>query len=318
MANQPVNEFDSYDGSKANREDLASVIYDISPTETPVLSMAEQGTATATLHEWLTDVLDTADGTNARVEGEDKDALTIATPTRLQNYTQISDKTIALSGTQQSVNAVDYNGDLSRQVARKALALKRDMETILTGNQASVAGDNSTARKLRSLEAFYPSANSDRGTGGAAGSSTQAATDSTTGDLRAIRESMLKNVIQLVWTSGGNSDAIVAGGVNKQRISGFAGNANRNLDATDAKLSAYIDVYASDFGRVMKIIPDRFSRSRTVHVLDSEMLGVDYLRKFFQIPLAKTGDADKRLVGAEYTLKVNNPAAHGVVADLTS
>lgn len=317
MANQPVNEFDSYDGSKGNREDLASIIYDISPTETPVLSMAAQGTATATLHEWLTDALDATDSSNARVEGEDKDALTIASPTRLQNYCQISDKTILMSGTQQQVNAVDYNGDLSRQVARKALALKRDMETILCGNQYQVAGDLSTARKLRALEAWYPSANSDRGAGGAAGSTTQGATDSTTGDLRAIRESMLKNVVQLVWTVGGNSDAIVAGGVNKQRISGFAGNANRNTDADDSKLSAYIDIYASDFGRVMKIIPNRFSRVRTVHVLDSEMLGVDYLRKFFQIPLAKTGDSDKRLVGAEYTLKVNNPSAHGVIADLS-
>lgn len=318
MATQPVNEYDSYDNSRANREDLHDVIYDISPTETPVLSMAAQGSASATLHEWLTDALDTASGSNARVEGEDKDAVSITAPTRVANYCQISDKTILLSGTQQAVNAVDYTGDLSRQVARKAQALKRDMETIICGNQTSVAGDNTTARKLRSLEAWYPSASSDRGTGGSAGSSTQAATDSTTGDLRAIRESMLKNVIQLVWVAGGNSDAIVAGGVNKQRISGFAGNANREVDATDGKLSAYIDVYASDFGRVLKIIPDRFSRSRTVHVLDSEMIGVDYLRKFFQMPLAKTGDADKRLVGAEYTLKVNNPSAHGVIADLTS
>lgn len=318
MPTQPVNEYDSYDNASSNRDDLHNVIYDISPTETPVLSMANQGTATATLHEWLTDALDTATSANARVEGEDKDAAAITAPTRIVNYTQISDKTILLSGTQQAVDSVDYTGDLSRQVARKAQALKRDMETILTGNQASVAGDNTTARKLRSLEAWYPSANSDRGTGGVAGSSVAAATDATTGDLRAIRESHLKNVIQLVWTAGGNSDAIVAGGVNKQRISGFAGNANREISATDGKLSAYVDVYASDFGRVLKIIPDRFSRSRTVHVLDSEMLGVDYLRKFFQIPLAKTGDADKRLVGAEYTLKVNNPSAHGVIADLTS
>lgn len=318
MPTQPVNEFDSYDGVNSRREDLHDVIYDISPTETPVLSMAAQGTATSTLHEWLTDALDTASSTNARVEGEDKDAVAITAATRLANYCQISDKTILLSGTQQAVNAVDYTGDLSRQVARKAQALKRDMETIICGNQTSVAGDNTTARKLRSLEAWYPSANSDRGTGGAAGSSSAAATDATTGDMRAIRENQLKNVIQLVWTAGGNSDAIVAGGVNKQRISGFAGNANRETEASDGKLSAYIDVYASDFGRVMKIIPNRFSRSRTVHVLDSEMLGIDYLRKFFQVPLAKTGDADKRLVGAEYTLKVNNPSAHGVIADLTS
>ncbi len=314
---QPTNTYDSYDNVDSINEDLHNVIYDISPTETPVLSMANQGKATHTLHEWETDALDTAVTTNARIEGEDKDAVAISAPTRISNYTQISDKTIVLSGTQQAVNYVDYTGDLSRQIARKALALKRDMESTLTGNQASVAGDNTTARKLRSLEAWYPSANSNRGTGGAAGSSSAAATDSTTGDLRAIRESYLKDVIQKVWTSGGNSDANVCGGVNKQRISGFAGNANATRDSTSAKLTAYVDVYASDFGKVMKIIPNRFSRVRTVHVLDSEMLGVDFLRKFQTSDLAKTGDSDKKLVLAEYTLKVNNPLAHGVIADLS-
>ncbi len=314
---QPTNTYDSYDAANATREDLAEIIYDISPTETPILSMAKVGKATATLHEWDTDELDAASTTNARIEGDDKDAQAVTAPSRLQNYTQISDKTIVISGTAQAVDHL--GGDpLSRQIARKSLALKRDMDMIISGNQASVAGDNATARKLRSLEAWYPTANSNRGTGGSAGSSVAAATDATTGDLRAIKESYLKDVIQKVWTKGGNSDAIVAGGVNKQRISGFAGNATRTIDAEEGKLSAYVDVYQSDFGKVMKIIPSRQVRSRTVHVLDSDMVEVSYLRPFFQTPLAKTGDADKHLVGAEYTLAVLNPDAHGVIADLTS
>jgi hypothetical protein len=317
MPSQPTNTYDTYDAANSINEDLHQIIYDISPTETPVLSMANQGDASNTLHEWLTDELDAADGTNARIEGEDKDAQAVSAPTRLQNYTQISDKTIVLSGTQQAVDHAGSADELARQVARKSLALKRDMETILTGNQAAVAGDNTTARTLRSLEAWYPTANSSRGTGGAAGTTTLAATDATTGDLRGIKETYLKDVIQKVWTAGGNSDAIVAGGVNKQRISGFTGNATRVTD-TEGKLSAYVDIYASDFGKVMKIIPNRFSRSRTVHVLDSEMLSVDYLRKFQSTPLAKTGDSEKRLVLAEYTLRMNNPNAHGVIADLTS
>jgi hypothetical protein len=31
---------------------------------------------------------------------------------------------------------------------------------------------------------------------------------------------------------------------------------------------------------------------------------------------AKTGDAEKRVINVEYTLIVNNEAAHGVIADL--
>jgi len=314
---QPTNTYDAYDNVDAINEDLHQVIFNISPTETPVLSMAAQGKATNTLHEWLTDALATADGTNARIEGDDKTGTSIAAPTRLQNYTQISDKVAIISGTLLATDNVGSTDELARQIAKKGQELKRDMETIITGNQVQVAGDASTARKLRSLEAWYPSANSSRGTGGAAGSTTQAATDSTTGDLRTVRETHLKDVLQKCYESGGEPDTIVCGSVNKQRISGFSGNANRNISANEKKLIAAIDVYVGDFG-VLKIVPDRFSRTRTVHVLQSDMISVDFLRQIYQTPLAKTGDAEKRLVGAEYTLRVNNPAAHGVIADLTS
>lgn len=314
--NQPSGTYSTYDAANAINEDLHQTIYNIDPVDTPVLSMASDGKCIATLHEWLTDSLDTPDGANARIEGDDKTGTAITAPSRLVNYTQISDKVVVLTGTGLAVDSVDGASKMAYNVAQKSKALKRDMETIIAGNQASVAGDDSTARKLRSLEAWYPAANSNRGTGGAAGSTTQAATDATTGDLRAIKESLLKDVLQKVWTLGGNPDYIVAGGVNKQRISGFAGNATR-VNTSDDKLMAAVDVYESDFGS-LKIVPDRFSRSRTVHVLQSDMLSVDYLRQFYTSPLAKTGDSEKMLVLAEYTLRVNNPNAHGVIADLTS
>lgn len=311
---QPVNTYDTYAGAKAIREDLQNVIYLISPTDTPFLSMAAQGDATNTLHEWLTDALDTPDGTNARIEGEDKDAQSITPPTRLNNYTQISDKTVVISGTERKVNSVGSGDEWGRQIAKKGLSLKRDMETILTGNQASVAGDSATARKLRSLESWYPAANTNNGANYVAGTTTTAATD---GVQRTIRETYLKDVLQKVWTAGGLPDTIIAGATNKQRISGFGGNANRQIQADEKKLIAAIDVYVSDFG-TLKIVADRFSRARTVHVLQSDMVGVDYLRRMDDEELAKTGDNDKRLLNCEYTLKMNNPNAHGAVTDVTT
>jgi hypothetical protein len=313
---QPSGTFSSYDSVNGINEDLHQTIYNIDPIDTPVLSMAADGTATNTLHEWLTDTLDTADGTNARIEGDDKTGTAVTAPSRLVNYTQISDKVVVLSGTQIAVDNAGRADDMAYQIAKKSKSLKRDMETIITGNQAAVAGDDTTARKLRSLEAWYPTANSSRGTGGAAGTTTLAATDATTGDLRAIKESLLKDVLQKVWTAGGDPDYIIAGAVNKQRISGFAGNATR-VNTSDNKLMASVDVYESDFGS-LKIVPNRFSRARTVHVVQSDMIGVEYLRQFKTDALAKTGDSEKMLVLAEYTLRLHNPNAHGVLADLTS
>jgi len=39
------------------KEDLADVIYNIAPTETPFMSNAGKGSATQTNHEWQTDGL---------------------------------------------------------------------------------------------------------------------------------------------------------------------------------------------------------------------------------------------------------------------
>ena len=51
------------------REDLSDVIYDISPTDTPIMSSIGKSKATNTLHEWQTDSLAAASTTNALIEG---------------------------------------------------------------------------------------------------------------------------------------------------------------------------------------------------------------------------------------------------------
>lgn len=312
----PANTYDTYGGRNSIREDLHDIIFNISPTDTPVLSMAQQGSATNTLHEWLTDALDTPNGSNAQIEGDDASAEAVTPPSRLQNQTQISRKVLTLSGTEQKVNSAGSSNEFDRQMAKKGLALKRDMETIITGNQAASAGTTgATARTLRSLEAWYLDVNSNRGTGGAQGTTTLAATDATTANLRTIREDFLKDVLQKVWISGGKPDYVIAGAANKQKISGFSGNANRNVVADTKKLVAAIDVYESDFG-VLQIMPDRFSRTRTVHVLESDMVSVDFLRKMEETELAKTGDSDKKMLVTEYTFRANNPLSMGVIADL--
>ena len=50
---QPGQTFSSYD-AVGNREDLSNIIYDISPTETPFMTMIDKVKATSTKHEWLT------------------------------------------------------------------------------------------------------------------------------------------------------------------------------------------------------------------------------------------------------------------------
>ncbi len=310
---QPTNTFDSYD-AVGNREDLSDIVTNISPVDTPFMSMAGTAKATNTLHGWQTDSLAAADDSNAAIEGDEAAGSSLASTTRAENYTQISDKVVVVSGTQEAIEKAGRKSELAFQVVKAAKELKRDMEKIITGNQARVVGNSSTARKLRSLESWYTT-NTNRattGTAGVSGSTSAAATD---GTQRAFTETLVKDVIQQVYVAGGNPDCIMLGPINKQVFSGFTGGATKFTETKDKALNAVVDIYVSDFGD-MKVIPNRFQRDRTAHILQKDMWSIAYLQPHNVQDLAKTGNSMKKQVLAEYTLVAKNEAASGVVADL--
>lgn len=307
------------------REDLSDIIYDISPTETPFLTMARRSKATNTKHEWQTDSLAAADGTNAVVEGDDATINTISATTRLANYTQIMDKAVSISGSMNAVNSAGRKEELSYQLSKRSRELKRDMEQGLTGNYGSTAGAAGAARVSAGVEAWLTT-NVSRGTGGASGGWTTtgvvvAATDATSTQFQTFIEADLKTVIASAWENGGDPSVIMTGKFNKQQASGFGGIATLYRDTAGSMKPTTImgaaDVYVSDFGE-HKIVPNRFSRDRSALILDMEYWEIAYLRPFQQSTLAKTGDSEKRQLLVEFALCSKNEAASGVVSDLTT
>ena len=310
---QPSETFDTYD-SIGEREDLSDVIYNISPTDTPFLSSAAKTQATAVLHEWQTDSLASAVTNNAVIEGNEATADAVAATTRLSNSSQILDKVITITGTQEAVDKAGRASEIAYQVAKKAKELKRDLESSLTSNNAEVTGSASAARVLGGLGSWVAT-NDVFGAGGASGSLGNTAR--TNGTQRAFTEAQLKSVIKSVWNEGGNPQIIMVGPFNKQKLSGFTGNSTRFDAGADATLYTSVDVYASDFGQT-QVIPNRFSRDREAWVLDMDYWGVAFLRDFTMHELAKTGDTEKRQLLVECTLESRNEAASGMIADLTT
>ena len=308
----PNATYQTYQGGGI-REDLTDTIYSISPTETPFMTSIGKGKAANTLHEWQTDSLAAAT-TNAQVEGDDINALTATATVRVQNYMQISTKAVVVSGTMDAVLKAGRKSELAYQMAKRGKELKRDMEQTLVGNQAGNAGTASVGRKTRALENWY-------GTNTSGGTSYATATGitatATDGTQRAFTESLLKNVLKSVFTAGGDPTMLMVGPFNKQVVSSFTGNATRFDKSEDKKLIASIDVYASDYGE-LKVVPNRFQRERTAHVLDLEYWSVSYLRPIQVSDIAKTGDSEKKFMVVEYGLESRNEGASGVIADLTT
>ena len=268
-------------------------------------------------HEWQTDSLATA-AANAYPEGDDVTSFQAVTATtRESNVCQISRKDVIVSSTQDVVNKAGRTSELAYQVAKKSKELKRDMEFIMTQNQTPVT---SGTRALKSLEDWLRT-NTSRGSGtttaGADPSTATTATPTDADTVRTFTETILKDVIQQVYSSGGEPKVLMVGPVNKQRVSDFSGRASARENVSIGTIQGAASLYASDFGDV-SVIPNRFSRERSAFVIDPEFAAIGYLREFDLTELAKTGDAEKRMITVEYTLEMRNEGAMGIAADLVT
>ena len=319
------------------REDLSNTIYNIAPTETPVVSSIGKTKATATLHEWQTDTLGAAANT-ALVEGADAAAFTAVPTVRATNRTQIMGKTVNITGTLDSVDKAGRKTETAYQLAKAGQELKRDIEFAILGNIAPVVSACGAAPKMASIQTWLRTNYTTVGTVAAGAPAAPAApagsairTKAAAANTNAFTEVSLKAAMKAAFNSGGSPTMLVVPPNQKVKVSAFAGiAANRvstpNTGATTkaAAIVGAADVYLSDFG-MLSVIPERFMTSdyaanngEQALILDPTMLSLATLRPFQSNLLAKTGDAEKHQMLTEVTLQVSNEAAHAIVADLNA
>ena len=287
------------------------VITNIAPTQTPFLSLCGKTTATNSLHEWQTQDLAAA-ASNAQAEGDDATAKVVTPTVRLSNRTQISTKNVTVSGTQQAILSAGRGKDeMAYQMMLASKELKRDMEFGLTQNSTAAASPRTT----RGLVGWAGD-NVDSGAGYVAPVyTTTTGTAQTDGTQVAFTEARLKNVLQKIFTAGGDPDTILLPPLAKQTFSTFTGNSTRFDKGEDQKVFAAVNVYVSDFGE-LTAVPSRFSRTRDVWVLQSDKWYLAWLRPYETVDLAMTGDAIKKQLRCEYALEARQPKASGAVVDI--
>lgn len=306
-----TNAFDTY-SAQADREALSNVIYNISPQQTPFMSSIGKNNVKNVVFDWQTESLPTASGAG-QLEGFELSRSAATATSRLSNVCQISSRDATVSGSQESSDPAGKKSEMAHQLSIMSKALKRDMEVALCQKGAKTTGNASTARVTGGFESWMTS-NVSRGSGGSGSGGGAAPTD---GTQRALTEALLKGVLQSCFSNGGEPSMAICGPVNKQKISGFTGRASARQFVDANTVEASVSIYSSDFGD-LKIVPSNFSRERSLLLVDPEYAKVSYLRDFNVQDIAKIGDAETKMIVAEYGLEMSNEAAHGVVADLTT
>lgn len=302
-----------------NREDLSDILFDVSPVETPVLTMLGKCKATGKTHEWLTDALKAA-ASNVQLEGGDVTGVASESRSRLANNCQIMGKFPVVTGTQEvALKGGGVKSEMSLQMAKALKEIKRDGELAIVGvSNVKVVGAATVGSELASLDAYVTTnaqlaATSSSATGDGTDVSDYAGTN------RAITEAILEAALQSIFTNSGGNTSIncVTTAASKGLISDFTGAGTRFTTVKEKELSSSIDVYEGDFHTV-RIIPDRHCKTGLTFIIDPEYAKVAEYRAAHSFDLAKTGDSHRKAVIWEWTLQVGNEKAHALLGDLTT
>ena len=212
-------------------------------------------------------------------------------------------------------------------MAKAGKELKRDMEFMNVGvENAKAAGSSGTARESASVGTWYG--------GNIPGTSTAAANFSTNGSPsatpagtgataiaggtnRTFTEALLKTGLKKCYELGGNPDVVMMSASHKQLASAFSGVATLYKNADDKTVIGAVDVYVSDFGEV-SFVPNRHQQANRVDILEMDKWEIAYLRPFQTKDLASSGDNEKRLLLAEWTLVARSPNANYGIFNLTA
>lgn len=277
------------DGSR--REDLLDVIGDVSPDETPLMTLFGTSTARGTLHEWLKYNVSRPSTVSSDVEGADTSFGDLTQPSRTNNVTHIIKQPIQVSRTERKVNVAAMGDPYAFQKADGLRQLKMKMEYAIL-NSTKASGSSGVARTMTGVDAFITSVVTARNSG--TSFSELELNDMTADAYLAVRADKVFDMVLCTVKI-------------KQAIAGFGGNSTRYIDASEKRLTKDILVYDSAVGshRIMHHRDVRNSAgTTTVYGLREDLHKVAYLDKPQFEELGKVGDADRGHWVTEFTLEV--------------
>ncbi len=268
------------------KESVADIITDITPFDTPAMTMFKDEKISARTFSWLEDALDAA-GVNAAVEGASASMATLANAVERTNNTQILTKAFQVSATSDAVATYGRAKETAHQLGKALKAIKRDAEFMLVGaDQAAVAGDASTARKSASVIDQISTVEA----GGSA----------------ALTEAMLLSAGQTAYNNGSDVDTFMIKPADAQIVAGFSASSGRNREIAQGKtLVNAIDLYVSPYGEY-RVVLNRHLEATHALLIDPSMFKTCTLRPFTRTLLAKDGDSDKHFVVGEMSVKHMN------------
>ena len=314
----PVNTVQSY-AQIGIREDLADVIYNKDPEETPLFSALPKTKAANTFVEWQTDTLRSS-AVNANIEGSDITPAARSATVRLGNYTQIFLDAVSVAGTDIALNKAGRGKQMAYELLKIGKEQRLDIEKALFANQARDAGSASTPRYMAGLPSWiYTNTNFQSGSSGAnpTGDGTDARTDD--GTPTAFSQTKFDDAMRQITESTGNSKRkkVYLSPFQMDVSLGFTGSNGQRNTVDAGNVTNDLTIYATPFGQV-SFQMSLECRGRDVFILDESMWSIAQARPMQTKMMGVTGDNDKRFIVTELTLCAKNEKTSAIIADNTT
>lgn len=286
----------SYDDSAAKEDVVLNAIEILTARESQIFNMLGKTKAIATVHNYLTDTLATAQSL-AVAEGADFSAAALTTPARLTNVVQLVARPFKVSRTQRRIEHYHGDDELARQTEKALMDWGNGAEFDLVRGTLASGTSGTTANLSGIIEATSKSTNH------------TTHTSTTAWDVTILDALMSDN-----WenSNGDVATDIFMGSFIRKAMDAFTQKTNVVVNNVGVSgIVRTVSTYETAFGTLRlhthRYIQQSGDATGRVLAIRPEKLKVAFLQKpFIDSDLARSGDYDFRAVVGQFTLEVRN------------
>jgi len=286
------------------RQDLAGIIYRVTPVDRPLSEMTSDGRASSKYHTWMNDAL-TVRQANRHQEGHQILRAAPNVPSVVGNWCQIVEKTWTVTESHEAMTHAGLASLVKHQMDLRSTELLTDIEhelwvsTVVTNNTAVTSA-------MQGLIALA-----------LAGSN---ASTIASGTSIGFDETVMNDMFQQLWENSNIFPSeVFVGAALRRRISGFTTRTTFFEPASSEQKRNTIGVYVSDFGtsriHLCRDIPSTAGQGAAglgIVMIAPQFFKKAWLRTIKAEPLPKLYDSyDGRCV-AELTMEWGHANASGI------
>lgn len=311
---------------KGNKLAFANWISNLSPTETPFVSMTGKESISQTKFQWQTDIIPAVDKTNAQQEGSVPADVTHLGTTVHSNHTQIFRRGASVSDTANVVAFYGKGKEVGYQMEKAGLEIKRDMEKAFlwqdgsgNANEHGAAATSSAAGHTAGFIGLVAKVTVADGDTGAVVHKKVAADDTVT-------EKELFDLTYNLYLANSKANIIMFHPkhaaffsslmLNPEIGSGSIGEAANRMKMfknMDDKFNAEVDTIVDPLGQRFALVPNRQMPADYLYFFNPSDWTQMVLRAPKKIQLDKRGSFEEWMIEAEIGLRHRNPFASGIL-----